>query len=243
MPDKRSLADTMVMSSSTHDRLSGRPFYLVQSGIALWEAPEPVAQWNIKTVTACAETEHLLADMAIRLLEASTDGIQWLRLHATAFEPEMGVMQKRRTEKALSSPVPGFSEGILCASKKALVSIARLEVPSAINVEYLTSYRDTVLVGINCSTIEPKELCRAISTKQIAADGVIDANVFRTLWEALGDLLVARFLDMETHAVVQLLGHGPAIRTFPVMLEELDVERLLDSRSVPSRIASWGRCC
>lgn len=128
----------------------------------------------------------------------------------------------------------------MCSSKDTLHSTAPLEDPKRIDVEYLNSYRNTLLLGTNDSSVDLNELCRLISDNEVAADAVLSGAAIRALSQPLGDVLVARFLDMETHAVIQVLGDAVKAEPFVSRLEGMNIERLLDPRRIPTCIASWG---
>ena len=207
------------------------------SVVAFWDALKPLTDWEAKTLTICTDSAALMADVPRALLgRLEPDQLRWFRFEIELVEPNVGVMQRTKIERRMVARVPGFSEPTLARISDHRVAVAQLLAPAELDSQYLDSYPATDLVGIGGPEHATEDLCHLLC----AVNYPVDQRGYGELRGIFGDVALARFLDRETHYILQMVGSCPQIARFQNAVESLKIERLVDVRDVGERIYSWG---
>jgi hypothetical protein len=162
------------MSTSSWSRDRNHAFFLVQSGIVLWEEPRPVIGWTWKTVSVVSKRLSLAIDLLWAMVASRPGRFGGVYRFCVSPLPEMTPSQKRRAVAQLSVSPAGFSETVLnIASEHACVTSA-LSDPTAVDPNYLTTYRHCALVEVDESTLSAPvslgEACKSLT--DLGAAGV-----------------------------------------------------------------------
>lgn len=219
------------MSSSAHRQ---EPFFVVQSGIVAWEETSPVSDWASKTVTVCAPRlallENILWDLAL-----TPDAVRVFRWHVATVPAGSSRLQQRRMMSSMEVDPPGFSRTTVELRATTICMASELLEPSAVDLEYLSSYRTTALLATPWDVDSVSALCRTLCGKisELGSAGISALRAMSPTWTVL------RVVELETHAVVQLIGSTEAAVSAERTLVEQGVRRVLDTTAVPSEIRRW----
>ena len=217
------------MSSLANSR--GRPFFIVQSGIVTWEDPEPVADWKRKTVSVVSKTLPVAIALLWALVASRPERVD--RVFRLCLAPISPSMQKRRLVTELKTDPPGFAETTLCVADTHACVTSTLCDPSAVDPGFLTAYRHCALVELADSPLPGAELlqraCRTITDLGAAGIGALLSSAESSA--------VLRVLELESYAVVQLIGVSEVIDPAIRCLVERGIRRFQDVRALPYEIA------
>lgn len=219
----------MTTSSSNHRELA---MMVVQSGIVAWEDPAPIPDWRFKTVTLVSKRLVLIAELLRNLVESHVHGIErFFRLVLTPMPPSLDVVQTRRLISKLSANPPGFSETKLTISSDFYRITSELQDIRRIDIEYLTQYRQCVLVGATSGEFAAGNVPIGWSNKsRFGGDGLL------SLFATDEIILVLRVLDMESHAVLQVIGHAKSCDKVSSYFDDMEVRRVHDVRNISEEI-------
>jgi hypothetical protein len=213
----------------------GQPLFVVQSGIATWEDPEPIADWRWKTVSIVSRT----LSVAIALLWAMVASRpqrfkRVLRFYLAPIVPSMTAAQKRRLVTGLKTDPTGFAETTVSIANTHACVTSTLSDPSAVDSGSLTAYRRCVLVELEESALsraEPlQEACRTIA--DLGGLGI------GTLLDSATRSAVLRVLELESHAVIQLIGAPEVSDSAVRCLVDRGIRQFHDIQGLPQEIAS-----
>jgi hypothetical protein len=214
---------------------TGQPLFVVQSGIVTWEDPEPIADWRRKTVSIVSRTLPAAIALLWAVVASRPKRINRVfRLCLAPISPSITAAQKRRLVTELKTDPPGFAETTLNIANTHASVTSMLSDPSAVDFGFLTGYRSCVLVELEDSPLpgtEPlKEACRTIADLGGAGIATLLANAESSA--------VLRVLELESHAVIQLVGVSDIIDSAIRCLVDRGIRRFHDVRTLPEEIAS-----
>lgn len=219
------------MSSLANSR--GRPFFFVQSGIVTWEDPEPIADWRRKTVSIACGTLPVAIALLWAIVASRPQRISRVyRLYFAPISPSMTATQKRRSLTELKTDPPGFAETTLSIADAHACVASMLSDPSAVDPSFLTEYRRCALVELADSALHGAE------SLHDACRTIIDLAAGIGTLLASADSAVLRVIELESYAVVQLIGASEVIDPAIGCLVHQGVRRFQDIRTLPHEIAS-----
>jgi hypothetical protein len=221
------------MSSSSRDK--NHAFFLVQSGIVLWEEPRPVVGWTWKTVSVVSKRSSVAIDLLWAMVASRPGRFGGVyRFCVSPLPAWMTSSQKRRAVAQLSVSPPGFSETVLnIAAEHACVTSA-LSDPTAVDPNHLTTYRRCALIEVDestrCAPVSFGEACKSVT--ELGASGV------ERLLGGTGGVAVLRVLERGSHVAVQLIGPSEVSNAATRRLAEIGVRRFHDTAALPHEIAN-----
>jgi hypothetical protein len=221
----------MSMSSSSRDK--SHEFFLVQSGIVLWEEPRPVGGWTWKTVSVVSKRLSVAIDLLWAIVASRPGRFGGVyRFCVSPMPAWMTASQKRRAVAQLSVNPPGFSETALNIASEHVCVTSALSDPTAVDPNYLTAYRQCALLEVDESTRAAAlgETCKCLT--DLGASGV------ERLLGSTGGLAVLRVLERESHATVQLIGPSEVSDAATRRLAETGVRQFHDITALPQEIAN-----
>lgn len=191
-----------------------------------------IPDWRFKTVTLVCRRLTLIAELLRNLVEAPTHGMErFFRLALASMPSNSNAIQTRRLVSQLSASPPGFSETKLNVSDHSYRIMSELQDVRHLDIEYLTQYRQCVLIGATSAELAVDSFPIKWSDKS-RFDGEGLLSLFTT--DAI--CLVLRVLDMETHAVLQVIGRAKSCDEVANYFEDLQVRRIHDVRSIAVEI-------
>jgi hypothetical protein len=213
----------------------GQLLFVVESGIATWEDPEPIADWRWTTVSIVSRT--LSAAIALLWAVVASRPQRFnrvVRLCLAPISPSMTAAQKRRLVTALKIDPPGFTETTLCIADTHACVTSMLSNPSAVDSGSLSEYRSCALVEFEGSALSGavplQEACSTIA--DLGGPGI------GTLLDRAGRSAVLRVLELESHAAIQLIGASEVSDSAVRCLVDRGIRRFHDIRALPQEIAS-----
>lgn len=221
------------MSSSSRDK--SHAFFLVQSGIVLWEEPRPVGSWTWKTVSVVSKRFSVAIELLWAMVASRPGRFGGVyRFCVSPMPAWMTASQRRRTVAQLSVSPPGFSETVLNIAREHACVTSALSDPTAVDPHYLTAYRQCALVEVDESTRAAAAAlggtCKCLT--DLGASGV------ERLLSSTGGVAVLRVLEREAHAAVQLIGPSEVSDAATRRLAETGVRRFHEITALPQEIAN-----
>jgi hypothetical protein len=211
----------------------GKAFYVIEPGIAPWEDSAPIGDPRWGTVSVCATSLSNLRSLTWRLVSSRPESLRLLFRYHIAPVTEDGSVQKRLLTRRLQSVVPGFGEVLLSTGVNQICVLSELVDETKVELDYLSSYRDTALLEIELGGISQVELGQHLC--RIARD--LTGASITTLLDHLPSLAVLRLLDCDSHAVAQLMGAADTILRGTRALTACGVRRINQMNAVPAEIA------
>jgi hypothetical protein len=220
------------MSSLVHPR--GQPFFVVQSGIVTWEDLEPITDWRRKTVSIVSKTLPVAVALLWAVVASRPQQVDRVfRYYLAPISPSITAMQKRRLATGLKTDPPGFAETTLSITDTHACVTSTLRDPSPVDPGFLTAYRRCALVELADSPLPGAELlqeaCRTITDLGAAGIG--------TLLAIIESSALLRILELESYAVVQLIGASEVVDPAIRCLVDRGIRRFQDVRALPHEIA------
>jgi hypothetical protein len=231
-PDNRLREVRTIMSSS--ETRKGGSMFVVQSGLAAWEDPETVADWKGKTVSiVCAKRSVAVALLWLVVASRPRRLTHVFRFYLAPLLPSMMQMQKRRLLTELKADPPGFRGTTLATAESHVCVTSALSDPSAVDPDFLTAYP-------RCALIETDESGLSSDSFRIACTTIseLGSSGIGKLLQARSGSAVLRVLDLESYAVIQLIGPPEVCDLAVQCLSERGIERFHNIRSLPQVIAS-----
>jgi hypothetical protein len=223
----------MTMSSSGCDK--NHAFFLVQSGIVLWEEPRPVVGWKWKTLSVVSKRLSIAIDLLWAIVASRPERFGGVyRFCVSPMPAWWTASQKRRAVANLSLNPSGFSETVLnIASEHACVTSALCNA-TAVDPNYLTAYRQCALLEVDESTRSAAEFlgeaCKTVA--DLGTSGV------EYLLGSTGAVAVLRVLERESHVALQLIGTAEVSDAAIHRLAETGIRRCHDMSGLPQEIAN-----
>ena len=223
------------MTTSSLASSKGRPFFVVQSGIVTWEDPEPIADWRRKTVSIVSRTLPVAIALLWAVVASRPQRISRIfRLYLAPISPSTTSVQKRRLVTELKADPPGFAETILSIADTHACVTSTLIDPSAVDSGFLTAYRRCALVELADSplpgAVSLQEACRTIADLGGAGIGKLLASAESTA--------ILRVLELDTYAVIQLIGASEVVDSSTRCLVDQGIRRFHDVRTLAQEISS-----
>lgn len=220
------------MSSSAARDLQS--LFVVQSGIVAWEDPEPIADWRWKTVSICARRLSLLVAILWEIAASRPATLRRIfRFHVTPIPVGLGAMQKQRIVSSLCADPPGFGETNVTVRGQHACVTSELKDPSRVDLGYLTAYRSTSLLETDSSVRSATDLSDALCGTVRDFGGASIAG----LLNQSAEWALLRILELESHAVVQLMGRYEVTEPAAQILTIRGIRQLHDVRNLPKEIA------
>jgi hypothetical protein len=213
----------------------GRPLFVVQSGIVTWEDPEPIADRRRKTVSIVSRTLPVAIALLWAVVASRPQRIDRVfRLYLAPISPSITSAQKRRLVTELKADPPGFAETTLSIADTHACVTSTLSDPSAVDSGFLTAYRRCALVELADSPLPGAELfqeaCGTIA--DLGGAGIA------TLLASAESSAVLRVLELDSFAVIQLIGASEVVDSAIRRLVDRGIRRFHDVRTLPQEIAS-----
>lgn len=230
--DNHFLKGRTAMSSLAHNRADA--IFVMESGVSAWEDPEPVADWNKKTVSVVSGQLSAAVELLWLIIRSRPPSFERvLRLYLAPLAPAMTASQERRLMAQLKTDPPGFTETTIAIAGAHACVTSVLDDPSAVEAGFLSSYR-------SCALIEIKDTVRHNIDRLRNACSIItdlgSSGIAALLNEDQG-LAVLRLLELESYTVIQLIG-SPMVSQLAVQcLLEQGVQQCHDIRALPHELA------
>lgn len=212
------------MSSLTRE-FQGKPaVYVVQSGVVAWEDPEPISDWTCKTVTVCSSSATLLTALLKKVLSSEFLGRKSIfRCHLNAIPSPRNALQQRRLEVALRAAPPGFAEAVVAFGDTVAAAVAEASRVNDIELAYLSSYRQTLLVAAG------REFASStISEILIGLIPPLNGRAISSLRTGRGSFIVFRAFEEENQFAFQIVCDSVTSDCVAKVLDELGVGRSKD---------------
>lgn len=223
------------MSSSDPD---AEPLFVVQSGIVAWEDPMPIVDWHSKTVTLCAPQMSMLVSLLWVLVASRPSSLaQVFRVHLAEISGPHGPTQQRRLVTLLKKDPPGFTSTVSRLLKGRVCVVSKLDAPSSVDLQYLSSYRHTALVEVDADIESTDALCNLLWGK-IGDLGGASICALRSLDFQCA---IIRILEVGRCAVMQLVGSPDVADAGVRALLDARVRQAMDVRALPEEISRWRR--
>lgn len=220
------------MSSSTAPDVHN--LFVVQSGVVAWEDPEPILDWRWKTVSVCAARLSLLVTAFWAIVTSRPPSLPSVfRFHTGSVPTGASIAHRRQFMNALRKDAPGFGATHVATADSHVCVASRLVEPAHVDLNYLSSYRSSLLVEADSSVASSADLCQAFCA---AATDLGGAGIARLLDRTTG-LAVVRVVEQTSHAAIQLIGSPDTSVRAAHALTDLGVRRLHDVRTLPMEIA------
>jgi hypothetical protein len=216
------------MGTSSSPRESPKGFVLVQTGVVAWEGPIAYANWRCKTISVIART---LGTLSQALKTSLSDVSSAVRVHVVTLPIDIAPTQRARIMKSLAADPPGMKNTVASISEGdvALVQSEIVDVDE-VDLGYLSSYRSSLVI-VRPGGPDPGDISAAVS------GSAFDGEALGRILEVSAGAALLRVLDMETHAVLQVIGEGTLLGAVLKRIEKQGFRRLLQPSDVPGAIS------
>ncbi|MGQ0684219.1 hypothetical protein [Bradyrhizobium sp.] len=221
------------MSFSTY-RKGGNteePVFIVQSGVCMWEDPEPIVDWKRKTISVVASERSVAMGLLWAMVNARSKELTGVwRLFLAPMPASTMESQRRRLVAKLRVDPPGFVDTTVFVEGDRACVVSQLREESVVDPEFLTQYRHCAIVEVENS--------RCAETIRTACRGLrhLDGSGIKELLDNLEASVVLRVLGFKSCTVIQFVGSIEASELVARSLTSRGVRQLHDLGSLAQTI-------